>query len=287
MNEAVIAFLRSRKKGRMAARPREIVSWFGRLCFDVVARLRLASFDWSEPGKLLRGPHFSIRLDLRFISLSHCAQNSNAMHSRTQLISLLIITSNREKTADMNAMENARHSKKSILRGADSADVPKDLTVRSALYQGIIFTSADKRTAFTNAKKMEGERHPLAKDPAWLAERSAQLQTLKEAVENHLSAAAPPSFTSADFLELGSDKTAPRPLASAVSRPWGAARGVGNVPPQQRPERNASGSAPGAGCKGPKRLVAKMGNIRFEERFEDQDSVSFNFSDDSADNDYI
>lgn len=108
---------------------------------------------------------------------------------------------------------------------------------------------------------------------------------MKDGVDNLLSAAPPPSFTSADFPELDSRKMPSKPVGS-VPRPWGAARTVPKASSQQPAERNASGPAPAPLSKRPERLVAKMGNIRFEEHFEDQ-HVGYDYSQDSIEDDNI
>lgn len=125
----------------------------------------------------------------------------------------------------------------------------------------------------------------MAKDPAWLAQQSARLQTFKDSVENHLSAAPPPSFTSADFPELGSSKIPSKPVGSSP-RPWGAARTVPKASLQQSAERSASGAASAPISKQPKRLVAKMGNVRFEEHFEDL-HLGYDYSQDCIEDDDI
>jgi hypothetical protein len=184
----------------------------------------------------------------------------------------------------MNATQDCRPTKQNM--HVDPVD-PKDpkKAVRFTLPDGIFFTSPDKRIAFENAKKMEEERHPLANDPAWLAQRSSRLQNLKAAVESHLSEAPPPSLTSADFPPLGSSKSSNKPIVSAP-KVWGPALSVPKSSAQNSAESKPSHS-PASTSKGPKRLVAKLGNIRFEEHFEDRSSIGFDYAEDYTDDEYI
>jgi hypothetical protein len=166
---------------------------------------------------------------------------------------------------------------------ADPTD-PKR-SVRFKLPDGTFFTSPEKRIDFENAKKMEEERHPLANDPAWLAQRSSRLQNLKAAVDSHLSEAPPPSLSSANFPALGASKSSNKPIVPA-RKVWGPALSVPKSSAQTSAESKPS-QFPSSTSKEPKRLVAKLGNIRFEEHFEDRRSMGFNHSQDRSDDEYI
>jgi hypothetical protein len=184
----------------------------------------------------------------------------------------------------MNATQDCRSTKQNMhVDPADPTD-PKR-SVRFKLPDGTFFTSPEKRIVFENAKKMEEERHPLANDPAWLAQRSSRLQNLKAAVESHLSEAPPPSLSSANFPALGASKSSNKPIVPAP-RVWGQAPSVSRSSAQNSAESKLSPS-PASASKGPKRLVAKLGNIRFEEHFEDRSSIRFDYSKDHSDDEYI
>ena len=124
----------------------------------------------------------------------------------------------------MNATQDCRPTKQNMHEGPADPTDPKR-SVRFKLPDGIFFTSPEQRIVFENAKKMEEERHPLANDPAWLAQRSSRLQNLKAAVESHLSEAPPPSLTSADFPALGSSKSSKKRIVPAP-KVWGPALSV-------------------------------------------------------------
>jgi hypothetical protein len=185
-------------------------------------------------------------------------------------------------------MQACRPTKSSMHSGPAAMKDPKR-SVRFKLPEGILYTTPDKRTAFENTKRMEGERHPLANDSAWHAQQSSRVQNLKTIVESHLSDAPPPSLTSADFPELGSGKTSNKPVnkpVASVQRPWGPAQAGAKSSSQKLVESKPSHS-PASTSKGPKRLVAKLGNIRCEEHFEDQSSIGFGRSEDCTDDEDI
>src|SRR5271170_4953537 len=182
----------------------------------------------------------------------------------------------------MNATQDCRPSKPNMHVGPAAT---KTRSVRFKLTEGVFYTSPDQRIAFENAKTMEGERHPLANDQAWLAQRSSRLQSLKAAVESHLSDAPPPSFSSADFPELGSGNTSNKPVVFA-QRAWGPAL-TGPKSSSHKSSESKHSHTPASTSKGPKRVVARLGNIRFEEHFEDKSSIGLDYSEECADDEYI